>query len=334
MNFLDKMKEEARSLGKTLVLPEGDEERTVAAAAILAGRGIAKDVVLLGNPADIAAVAEKRGVSLNKVTIIDPGASEWVNEFAGDYFELRKNKGVTEAQARTDIVDPVRFGAMMVRKGYVDALVSGARSPTADVIRAGLTIIGTAPGIKTATSTFVMDLHNPKWGKEGLMLFSDCSVIPTPTSEQLVDIAVLASRFYTKMLGGTPVVAMISYATKGSAGTTVDVTRITDAVKLAHEREPSLLLDGELQLDAAMVPEVTRKKAPGCPIEGKVNILVFPGLNAGNIGYKLVQRFAGADAYGPFLLGFAKPISDLSRGCSVDDIVGTSAVTLVESGMN
>jgi phosphate acetyltransferase len=331
MNFIESMKEKARNAGKRLVLPEGTEERTVAAAAIMAAQHIAGEVILLGNDAEIQEVAAKRGVSLADVKTIDPLTSDRGEEFAAEYYELRKKKGITEEQAREDIKNPMRFGAMMVRKGYADAMVSGAASPTADVIRAGLTIIGTAPGIKTATSTFVMDTHTPRWGHDGLLLFSDCSVIPVPTAEQLVDISILSARFFTKMIGGIPVVALLFFSTKGSAGTTDDVTRIHEAVLMAHEREPFLMLDGELQVDAALIPEVTARKAPDCPISGKVNILVFPSLNAGNIGYKLVQRFAGADAYGPFLQGFAKPISDLSRGSSVDDIVGTCAVTLVES---
>jgi phosphate acetyltransferase len=331
MNFLETMKEKARNEGKRLVLPEGTEERTVAAAAVIAAQHIADEVILLGNDAEIQDIAAKRGVSLAGVKTLDPLTSDRMEEFAAEYYGLRKKKGITEEQAREDMKNPLRFGAMMVRKGQVDTLVSGAASPTADVIRAGLTIIGTAPGIKTATSTFVMDTHTPRWGHDGLLLFSDCSVIPVPTAEQLVDISILSARFFTKMIGGIPVVALLSFSTKGSAGTTDDVTRIHDAVAMAHEREPFLMLDGELQADAALIPEVTARKAPDSPISGKVNILVFPSLNAGNIGYKLVQRFAGADAYGPFLQGFAKPISDLSRGCSVDDIVGTSAVTLVES---
>jgi phosphate acetyltransferase len=331
MNFLETMKEKARKEGKRLVLPEGTEERTVAAAAIIAAQHIAKEVILLGDEAEIQKVAAKQGVSLAGVKTINPLTSDLREEFVAEYFELRKKKGVTEAQAREDMKNFMRFGAMMVRKDKADAMVSGALSPTADVIRAGLTIIGTAPGIKTATSTFVMDTHNPKWGKDGLLLFSDCSVIPEPTSEQLADISILSARFFTQLIGGVPVVAVLSFSTKGSGGATDDIARVQKAVAIAHERDPSLLLDGELQVDAALVPEVTAKKAPGSPINGKVNILVFPNLNAGNIGYKLVQRFAGADAYGPFLVGFAKPISDLSRGCSVDDIVATSAVTLVQS---
>ena len=211
-------------------------------------------------------------------------------------------------------------------------MIAGALSSTADVLRAGLTIIGTAPGTKTASSCFVMDTHDSKWGSDGLMIFSDCAVIPVPTAEQLADIAVSAADSCRKMIGAEPVVAMLSFSTKGSGGNHENVLRVQEGVKLAKEKAPELLLDGELQADAALIPSVTEKKAPGSPITGKVNTIVFPDLGAGNIGYKLVQRLAGADAYGPFLQGFAKPISDLSRGCSADDIVATAAVTLVQAG--
>ncbi|GMO68948.1 MAG: phosphate acetyltransferase [Treponemataceae bacterium] len=331
--FSEVMKEKAKLAGKRLVLPEGTEGRTIAAAAQIAGQKIASEVILLGKRHEIQEEASKMGVSLSGITLMNPRKSELTAEFAHEYYELRKHKGMTEDVAQTEIRDLMRFGAMLVRKGKADAMVSGARSPTADVIRAGLSIIGTAKGVRTATSCFVMDMHNPGWGKEGLMLFSDCSVIPIPSTDQLVDIAYLSSRFFEQMIGGQPVVAMLSFSTKGSAGTNEDVTRIHNAVSLAHEKYPDLLLDGEMQVDAALIPEITERKSPGSPIKGKVNILVFPSLNAGNVGYKLVQRFAGADAYGPFLQGFAKPISDLSRGCSVDDIVATSAVTLVETGL-
>lgn len=332
MNFVEEMKRKAVVAQRRLVLPEGSEERTIAAAARIVAERLAKEVVLLGRPDEIRAVAAAKGVSLEGITLIDPETSEWNADFAKEYYELRKKKGMTEEQAAADIRHFLRFGAMMVRQGKADSMVAGALSSTADVLRAGLTIIGTAPGTKTASSCFVMDTHDSRWGVDGLMIFSDCAVIPVPTAEQLADIAVSAADSCRKMIGAEPVVAMLSFSTKGSGGNHENVLRVQEGARLAKEKAPSLLLDGELQADAALIPSVTEKKAPGSPVTGRVNTIIFPDLGAGNIGYKLVQRLGGADAYGPFLQGFAKPISDLSRGCSVDDIVATAAVTLVQAG--
>lgn len=332
MNFVDAMKKKAGELQNRLVLPEGTEERTVAAAAQIIKEKLAASVTLLGKKADIEKVAAAKGVSLAGINIIDPENSEWHDDFAAVYCELRAKKGMTMEQAHVDMKNALRFGAMMVRKNKADAMVAGALSATADVLRAGLTIIGTAPGMKTASSCFVMDMHNPKWGADGIMIFSDCAVVPCPTSEQLADIAGAAAESCRTMLGVEPVVAMMSFSTKGSGGKDENVLRVQEGVRIAKEKFPSLCLDGEIQADAALIPSVTEKKAPGSPITGKVNTLIFPDLGAGNIGYKLVQRLAGADAFGPILQGFASPISDLSRGCSVEDIVVTSAVTLVQAG--
>jgi len=332
MNFVDAMKKKAGELQNRLVLPEGSEERTVAAAAQIIKEKLAASVTLLGKKADIEKVAGAKGVSLAGINIIDPENSEWHDDFAAVYCELRAKKGMTMEQAHVDMTNALRFGAMMVRKNKADAMVAGALSATADVLRAGLTIIGTAPGMKTASSCFVMDMHNPKWGADGIMIFSDCAVVPCPTSEQLADIAGAAAESCRTMLGVEPVVAMMSFSTKGSGGKDENVLRVQEGVRIAKEKFPSLCLDGEIQADAALIPSVTEKKAPGSPITGKVNTLIFPDLGAGNIGYKLVQRLAGADAFGPILQGFASPISDLSRGCSVEDIVITSAVTLVQAG--
>lgn len=332
MNFVDAMKKKAGELQNRLVLPEGSEERTVAAAAQIIKEKLAASVTLLGKKADIEKVAAAKGVSLAGINILDPENSEWHDDFAAVYCELRAKKGMTMEQAHVDMKNALRFGAMMVRKNKADAMVAGALSATADVLRAGLTIIGTAPGMKTASSCFVMDMHNPKWGADGIMIFSDCAVVPCPTSEQLADIAGAAAESCRTMLGVEPVVAMMSFSTKGSGGKDENVLRVQEGVRIAKEKFPSLCLDGEIQADAALIPSVTEKKAPGSPITGKVNTLIFPDLGAGNIGYKLVQRLAGADAFGPILQGFASPISDLSRGCSVEDIVITSAVTLVQAG--
>ena len=341
MDFVAEMKAKARGFQKSLVLPEGAEERTVQAAAKIVAEGLVSALTLIGKKEDVEKTAAAKGVSLTGITIIDPAASEWLDEFGKEYFELRKGKidkrtgqpEVTEESAREYMQkDPLSFGAMMVRLGKADAMVSGAISSTASLLRAGLKIIKTAPGSSTASSCFVMDTHDEKWGHKGMLIFSDCAVVPEPDSEQLADIAIAAASSCRALLGCEPVVSMLSFSTKGSGGKLDSVLTVQEAVKKAHEKAPKLLLDGELQADASLIPEVTALKAPGSPITGKVNTLIFPNLSAGNIGYKLVQRLAKADAYGPILQGFAKPISDLSRGCSVDDIVTTCAITLVQAG--
>lgn len=332
MSFVEKMKAKAQTFQNVLVLPEGIEERTLKAAAQIMNEKIARAVILLGNKKEIEKKAQELKVNLEKITLIDPNECEWTEDFATVYAELRAKKGMTIEQARIDMKDTLRFGAMMVRNGKANAMVAGALASTANVLRAGLTIIGTAKEVKTASSCFVMDTHNPKWGADGILVFSDCAVVPQPTPDQLADIANAAAWSCKTMLGVDPVIAMMSFSTKGSGGNDENVLRVQEGVRITKERFPNLLIDGELQADAALIPAVTEKKAPGSPITGKVNTLIFPDLGAGNIGYKLVQRLAGADAFGPVLQGFARPISDLSRGCSVEDIVTTSAITLVQAG--
>ncbi|MBN2810923.1 MAG: phosphate acetyltransferase [Spirochaetales bacterium] len=332
MSFIESMKQKAISYGNRLVLPEGTEPRTVKAARKIIDDKIASQVTLLGSQSAVAAVASEAGVSLSGISVVDPASSELLAGFADAYYEKRKAKGMTPEQARIDMAGVLRFGAMMVAKGLADSMVAGAENTTGDVLRAGLTVIGTAPGSKTASSCFVMEMKDRSWGNDGLMIFSDCAVIPTPSSEQLADIACSAAESCRGFIGTDPVVALLSFSTKGSGGKDENVLRVQEAAKILSGRSVDFVFDGELQADAALVPSVTQKKAPGSPVTGKVNTLVFPDLGAGNIGYKLVQRLAGAEAYGPFLQGFAKPISDLSRGCSVDDIVVTAAVTLVQAG--
>ena len=340
IDFTAEMIKKAKAYQKSLVLPEGDEERTIKAAAKIAAKNIAKKVILLGSREKIESAAQALKVSLAGIDIIDPVSSPWLDDFGQTYFELRQGKinkktnlpEVSDAAAGKAYMlsDYLSFGAMMVRKGYADAMVSGARSSTAALLRAGLKVIGTES--KTASSCFVMDMHDSAWGYKGLMIFSDCAVVPEPDAEQLSDIAVAAGKSCKALLGCDPCIALLSFSTKGSGGAQPSVLTVQEAVQKAHAKAPSLLLDGELQADAALIPSVTDKKAPGSPVKGKVNTIVFPNLSAGNIGYKLVQRLAHADAYGPILQGFAKPISDLSRGCSVDDIVITAAITLVQAG--
>lgn len=330
MEFIKKMQARARNFQGSLVLPEGSEPRTIAAARRIIDEQLAASVVLTGDPAKIANAADETGIDLEGISVVDPAASENRDRFAEEFLLLRKHKGITIAEAQAEILNPLNFAAMMVRLGLVDAMVAGAENSTGNVLRAAFTIIKTAPGVTSASSCFVMDTHSPQFGSNGLMIFADCATIPEPNTEQLAEIAVAAAQSCRDFLEVEPCVAMLSFSTKGSAKHP-EVDKVREACKMVQAAHPDITIDGELQADAAIIPAVAQKKAPQTAVGGKANVLVFPNLAAGNISYKLVQRIAGADAYGPFLQGFAKPVSDLSRGCSIDDIVNTSAVTLAQA---
>ena len=331
MTFSENMKAKAVQLQKALVLPEGTEPRTVAAARKIVDEKLASRVTLLGTVEAVRKTADAAGVTLDGIEVVDPATSSLRQKYATEYYALRKHKGMTEEAAYEGIADQLRYGAMMVRLGDADAMVAGAENTTGNVLLASFHIIKTKPGIKSASSCFVMATDKTDLGANGSFIFSDCATIPEPTAEQLAEIAEESAESCRIYLGAEPVVAMLSYSTKGSAkGPLVD--KVATAVQLLQQKRPDLQVDGELQLDAAIIESVGKSKAPGSAVAGKANVLVFPDLQAGNIGYKLVQRLAGAEAYGPILQGFAKPVSDLSRGCSIEDIVVTSAITLAQAG--
>lgn len=328
MDFMSKMKDMAKSNVKSIVLPEGEEERNLTAAAQIQKEGIA-NVILIGDEAKIVENAKSLNLNIEGIRIENPLTSELTNKYAKEFYELRKSKGVTEEQALATVKDPVYFGTMMVKLDDADGMVSGAIHTTGDLLRPGLQIIKTAPGISTVSSFFLM-LTNTKYGEDGMLLFADCAVNPMPDEDQLASIAIATADTAKNLCGMDPRVAMLSFSTMGSAKHDV-VTKVQNAVKKANELRPDLNIDGELQADAALVEKVASQKAPNSKVAGHANVLVFPDLQAGNIGYKLVQRFAGAEAIGPVCQGFAKPINDLSRGCNAEDIVNVVAITAVQA---
>ena len=330
MTFPETMINKAKSMKKKLVLPEGTEPRTLAAGRIILDKGIASEVFLVGAVKEIETAAAENKVDLSGFTLIGPSNSDLLSEFTEEYYELRKHKNISMELAEKIIRTPLSWGAMMLRKGIVDGMVAGAENSTGNVLIASFTIIKTKPGIKSASSCFIMTMKDKKWGVDGSMVFSDCATIPDPTAEELSEIAIASSDTCKTFLGAEPITAMLSFSTKGSSKHP-NIDKVKKALAIAREKRPDINIDGELQLDAAIVESIGEKKAPGSPVAGKANVLIFPDLQSGNIGYKLTQRLAGADAWGPILQGFAKPVSDLSRGCSIEDIVVTSAMTLIQA---
>lgn len=327
MELLQSIRQKAKALKKTIVLPEGEEERNIRAAEIITKEGLA-NIILIGNEEKIKTIVP--GIDLNGIKVFDP-SKEDLTKYINALYEARKNKGMTLETAAQQIKDNLYLGVLMVKCHDADGMVSGAIHATGDVLRPALQIIKTAPGINTVSSCFIMVLpEGSKYGENGIMVFGDCAVNPNPTAEQLKDIAISSAQTAKSVAGISPKVAMLSFSTKGSAKHEL-VDKVTEATSLVKQNAPELLVDGELQLDAAIVEKVAALKAPGSNVAGKANVLIFPDLQAGNIGYKLVQRLAGAEAVGPICQGFNMPVNDLSRGCSVEDIVNVVSITVLQT---
>ncbi|QNK39425.1 phosphate acetyltransferase [Caproicibacter fermentans] len=327
MNFIDQMIEKAIADKKTIVLPEGTDPRVVTAAAEVVKRKIA-NVILLGKEEEIRKAAD--GADLSGIKIIDPENTDLHDDYSNTFYEMRKAKGMTPEKASETMKDATYFGVMLVKKGVADGMVSGACHSTANTLRPALQIIRTAPDAKMVSAFFLINVPNCEYGENGTFIFADSGLNINPSADELSEIAIASAKTFRSLVGAEPKVAMLSFSTKGS-GKDALVDKVVEATKLAKEKAPDLLLDGELQADAALVPAVAASKAPGSKVAGHANVLIFPDLNVGNIGYKLVERLAKAEAYGPVLQGIAKPVNDLSRGCKAEDIVGVVAITAVQA---
>ena len=329
MTFIENIKEKAKKDIKTIILPEAEDNRVLRATEQIIKEGFAK-VILIGDTTQIKEDANKNNLNISDIEIINPKTSDKFEEYANSLYELRKAKGMTLEQAKKLLLEPIYFGMMMVKNNDADGLVSGACHSTANTLRPALQILKTAPGTKLVSAFFVMVVPNCEYGENGVFVFGDSGLVENPSAEELAEIAKSSSKSFETLVGKPSKVAMLSYSTYGSARSEL-TEKVINATKLLKEQMPNLVCDGELQLDAAIIPEVASSKAPNSPVAGKANTLIFPDLNAGNIGYKLVQRLAKAEAYGPLCQGVAKPVNDLSRGCSSEDIVGVVAITCVQA---
>ena len=329
MSFIDDIKLRAKQSIKTIVLPEATDVRTLNAVDIIAKDEFCK-IVLLGNKEEVQKIANENDFDISKATIIDPQNSEKYEEYVNTFYELRKHKGITEEQARKLIKDPVYFGMMMLKQNDADGLVSGAAHSTADTLRPALQILKTAPDTKIVSTLSILVVPNCEYEEDGIFGFADCGLNQNPNAEELSEIAISSAKSFKQLTGKEPKVAMLSYSTMGSAKAE-EVDKVREATELAKSKAPDLLLDGEMQLDAAIVPSIGKSKAPESKVAGNANTLIFPDLQAGNIGYKLVERLGKAEAYGPICQGIAKPVNDLSRGCKAEDIVGVVGITCIQA---
>ncbi|MGM0471084.1 MAG: phosphate acetyltransferase [Bacillota bacterium] len=329
MGFEAEIKAQAKSEDKTIVLSEGTERRTIKAAPRIVNEELA-NVILLGDKSQIDQLAQEEGVDISAVEVINPAEFDNLDDFGNTYYKLRKHKGISESEAVEKVQTPLNFGAMLVKKGLADGLVAGAENATANVLRAVIKILGTADDVSIISGSFLMVIPDCEYGAEGKILFADSGVNPEGSAEDLAEIAIASAENFASLTGEEPKVAMLSFSTKGSAQHP-SAEKMEQAAKICQQKAPDLKVDGELQADAALVPEIADRKAPGSNLGGEANVLIFPDLNSGNISYKLVQRLANANAYGPLIQGAALPANDLSRGCSVEDIVMVSAITAVQS---
>lgn len=329
MKFIEQIKQRAKKDIKTIILPEAEDKRVLEAASKVAKEGFA-NIILLGDKEQIEKDSSKYNLDLSKIKIIDVNSSDKKQDYANKLYELRKAKGLTLDEAKKLIEEPIYFGMMMLKNNKADGLVSGAAHSTANTLRPALQILKTAPNTKLVSAFFIMCVPNCEYGEHGNFVYGDCGLNQNPTADELSEIAISSAKSFEDLVQSEPKVAMLSYSTYGSAKSEL-TEKVIEATKLVKEKLPNLLVDGELQVDAAIIPEIAKSKAPGSPIEGNANVLIFPDLDAGNIGYKLTQRLAKAEAYGPLCQGIAKPVNDLSRGCSAEDIVGVVAITSVQA---